>query len=234
MVVDLSNRAALITGASRGIGAALAKSFAASGAHVILLARTQGALEAVDDEIRKAGGAATLIPLDLLKSSEVDKLGPALLERFGGLDIFIGNAGMLGPLTPAHQVAAKDWEKVMAVNFHANVRLARTLDPLLRASPAGRVVFTTSGLADMNLAYYGPYAASKAALNAFARIYAAETLKTNLKINLISPGMVDTAMLREGFPGGLPEGVKKPEAVVEAYLRLAASDCRSHGETVNL
>ena len=234
MAVDLSNRMALITGASRGIGAALAKGFAAAGAQVILLARTQGALEAVDDDIRKAGGAATLIPMNLQKFDEIDSLGPALLERFGGLDIFIGNAGMLGPLSPAHQIAAKDWDKVMAVNFHANVRLVRALDPLLRAAPAGRIVFTTSGLADMNLAYYGPYAASKAALNAFARTYAAETLKTNMKINLVSPGMVETDMLREAFPGGLPEGVKAPDAVVEAYLRLVSSDCRSHGEIIEV
>ena len=225
-------KTALVTGASRGIGAAVAKGLAAAGAHVILLARTQGALEEVDDEIRSAGGQATLVPLDLRKLGEVDKLGPSILERFGGLDILIGNAAMIGPLSPVHHISPKDWEKVMMVNFMANVRLVRTLDPLLRASEAGRVVFTTSGILAAETAYFGPYAASKTALNAFATVYAAETKQTNIKVNLFSPGPVETDMLGEAFPGGYhgDKAIRKPEDVVEDFLRLCAADCTDHGK----
>lgn len=231
---DLSGRTALITGASRGIGAAVARELAAAGAHIIALARTKGALEALDDEITAAGCQATLMPLDLRKADEIDKLGPAILERFGGLDILIGNAGILGPLTPAHQVAPKDWDRVMAVNFTANVRLVRTLDPLLRASDAGRAVFTSTTLATGGLAYWGPYAASKAALELFVRTYAAETEKTALRINLIRPGVVETDMLAEAFPGGFQGAVQKPEDVSPAYLKLVLPACAQHGAVVAL
>jgi len=231
-MTDLSGKLALITGASRGIGAAVAKGMAQAGAHVILVARTVGGLEEVDDEIRANGGQATLLPMNLLKLEDVDKLGPTIYERFGKLDILVGNAGMLGPLKPAHQVKPKEWQNVMNLNFTANVRMVHTLDPLLRTAPAGRAVFTTSGMADMNTAYYGPYAASKAALNSFVKVYAAETLKTNMKINLLSPGMVDTAMLRDAFPQG-PEGpVKQPEDVVNAFLALLSDDCEEHGQVI--
>ncbi len=228
----LAGRTALITGASRGIGAALAKAFACEGAHVILLARTIGALEELDDEIHDKGGKATLLPLDLLKFEEIDKIGPTLAERFGSLDILIGNAAMLGPLTPAHHVKPKEWEKVMQLNFMANTRLVRSVDPLLRASEAGRAIFTTSSLARDPLAYWGPYAASKAALEMFVRSYAAETLQTNIKVNLINPGIVDTAMLTKAFPGGYDGDIKQPEDVVTTYLELAASSCTCHGEVV--
>lgn len=231
---DLTGKTALITGASRGIGRAVSIALAKAGAQVILLARTQGALEEVDDEIRALGGAATLMPLDLRKLDELDKLGPAILERFGALDIFIGNAGVLGPLTPAHQLTPKDWDKVMTVNFTANTRLIRTLDPLLRASAAGRAVFTTTALIDLALAYWGPYAASKAALETLVRVYAAETQQTHLRVNALRPGVVDTAMLKEAFPGGYPGALKKPEDVADAYLALCAPDCAQHGEVVSL
>ena len=231
---DFKGRVALVTGASRGIGAAVAKGLAAAGAHVVLLARTQGALEELDDAIKEAGGSATLIPMDLTKFLDVDKLGPAMMERFGRLDILVGNAGTLGKLTPVHHAEHKDFEQVMRLNFTANVRLVRTLDPLLRASDAGRVVFTGSRIADACPAYWGPYAASKAALQAYMKTYAAETLKTNLRINMVHPGAVETDMLHSAFPGGFPGDAKAPEDVVPAFLDLAAPDCRQHGEIVAL
>ncbi len=231
---SLSGRIALVTGASRGIGAAVGMALAKQGAHVILLARTQGALEEVDDEIRGFGGKATLMPMDLAKLDDVDKLGPTIAERFGKLDIFIGNAAMLGPLSPVNHINPKDWEKTFTINFMANVRLVRTLAPLLHASDAGRVVFTTSGLGGQAMAYWGPYCATKAALNLFAQTYAAETLKTNLRVNLVSPGPVDTRMLSEAFPGGFQGHVKKPGDVAAVYLKLVSPDCARHGEIVTL
>jgi NAD(P)-dependent dehydrogenase (short-subunit alcohol dehydrogenase family) len=230
----LNERVALITGASRGIGASVAKGLAREGAHVILLARTQAALEEVDDEIRSFGGKATLIPLDLARLDEVDKLGPSIYERFGRLDIFIGNAAVLGTLGPVNQITPKEWEKAFTVNVMANVRLVRSLDPMLRGSDAGRVVFTTSGLGEQAMAYWGPYCATKAALNLFAQTYAGETAKTNLRINLVSPGPVDTAMLRKAFPGGFQGAMKVPDDVVPAYLKLVAANCNTHGEIISL
>ena len=235
MTYDFSGQIALITGASRGIGAAVAKGLAAHGAHVILLARTQGALEELDDEIQAAGGKATLIPMDLTKFEDVDKLGSSILERFGRLDMLVGNAGMLGPLTPAHQVAPKDWEKVMRLNFTANLRLVRTLDALLRTADAGRVVFTTAGdYAVDGMAYWGPYMASKAALNVFAKTYALETRRTNMKVNLIYPGATNTALIHEAFPGNPKIKLKQPEDLVETYLRLLSQSCDTHGELVSI
>ena len=228
----LNERVALITGASRGIGASVAKGLAREGAHVILLARTQAALEEVDDEIRSFGGKATLIPLDLARLDEVDKLGPSIYERFGRLDIFIGNAAVLGTLGPVNHITPREWEK--AFNVMANVRLVRSLDPMLRGSDAGRVVFTTSGLGEQAMAYWGPYCATKAALNLFAQTYAGETAKTNLRINLVSPGPVDTAMLRKAFPGGFQGAMKTPDDVVPAYLKLVAANCNTHGEIISL
>lgn len=228
-----AGRYALITGASRGIGRAIALTLAKHGAHIIALARTQGALEELDDDIQALGGTATLLQLDLKKTDEIAKIGPSLAERFGGLDIFIGNAGILGPLTPVHQVKPKDWDRVMAINFTANVHLVRTLDPLLRASTAGRVVLTTSGIAEMLPAYWGPYAASKAALNAFMKTYAAETLQTNMKVNALNPGPVETDMLAEAYPGGYPGPVNTVETVADTCLELCSDACSTHGTIKN-
>lgn len=232
-MTDLSGKTALITGASRGIGAAVAKGLAASGAHVILLARTVGGLEEVDDAIQAAGGSATLMPQDLTKLEELDALAPALLERFGGLDIFIGNAGTVGALTPVHQLTGKDWNKAMITNFAANARLIKVLDPLLRQSEAGRVVFSYSAMHGQDKAYWGPHNVSKAALYSLTQTYAAETKKTNMRVNLVNPGVVDTAIIQEAFPGGFPGKTKKPEDVVETYLGLCNPDCKTHGEIVN-
>ncbi|MCF8495615.1 MAG: SDR family NAD(P)-dependent oxidoreductase [Alphaproteobacteria bacterium] len=229
---DFGGKLALITGSSRGIGRAVAKALAGAGAHVILLSRTQGALEELDDEIRAAGGISTLIPMDLRKQGEIEKLGPSIAERFGRLDILIGNTGTLGPLSPSHQIPPKDWQKVMDVNFMANILLVSTLDPLLRAAPAGRIVFSTTLDTNKGTAYWAPYMASKAALNSFIRIYAAETVQTNLRINGIDPGVVNTALLEKAFPGGYPGKVRTPEDVTGLYLHLAHADCASHGQII--
>ncbi len=228
---DLSGRVALITGASRGIGAAVARAYAKAGAHVVLLARTVGALEALDDEIRAAGGSATLMPADLRDPEPLDNLGPLLAQKFGRLDIFVANAGMLGTLTPLPHQKAGEWEKVMNVNLNANFRLVRTLDPLLRASDAGRAIFVTSGAAE-GRAYWGAYGVSKAALEALARTWAAETEKTNLRVNLIDPGGVRTGMRAEAFPGENPETLPTPDTVTHMFLELASSGCNRHGQKI--
>ena len=232
MSVDLTGRVAVITGASRGIGAAVARRFAAAGAHVVLVARTTGALEALDDEIRNAGGRATLIPLNLLDFDKVDTLGPALAERFGRCDILVANAGMLGTLGPLPHTGAKEWDRVIGLNLSANFRLVRTLDPLLRASDAGRAIFVTSGAAEGPRAYWGAYAVSKAGLEAMARSYAAENEKTNLRVNIIDPGRVRTKMRAAAYPGEDPQSVIPPEDVVDAFLALADPAMTAHGQRV--
>jgi len=229
----LLGRYALITGASRGIGAAVAKAYAAAGAHVILLARSTSGLEAVDDEIKAAGGAATLIPFDLRKLDELEALGPLVADRFGKLDILVANAGMLGTLTPIAHSKMKEWQDVMTTNVTANVQLIRTLDPLLRASDAGRAIFVTSGRGMRPLAYWGAYATSKAALIMLAQTYAAETEKTNLRVNLVTPGAVDTEMLSQAFPGGYQGYMARPDDLTRLFIELAAPTCQRHGEIVD-
>ena len=233
----LKGKTALITGASRGIGAAVAQAYAKEGAHVVLTARTVGGLEAVDDAIQKAGGQATLIPLDMTKLEDVDKLGPALLEKFGGLDIVVGNAGMLGTLGPLTHMKPEEFEKLMTLNVTANVRLIRTLDPLLRAAPAGRAIFTSTGpnTVQGKRAYWGAYAMSKAALDAMVRSYAAENAATNIRVNGVRPGTVDTAMLRSAFPGGFEalDHVSEPEDIAPLFVELASESCQRNGEIVN-
>lgn len=210
----LAGQDALVTGASRGIGAALAKALAAEGAHVIALARTQGGLEALDDVIQAAGGPPpTLLVMDLRKLDDVDKIGPSLFERFGRLDILALNAGMLGPLTPAAQITPKDFDKVMTLNVAANARLLRAADTLLRAAPAARVIGVSSSLVVNPQAYWGLYTASKAAFEALLQAYALETQQTAIKVHITRPGAVDTAMLKEAFPGGF-QGVRQDPAVL--------------------
>jgi NAD(P)-dependent dehydrogenase (short-subunit alcohol dehydrogenase family) len=226
----LEGRLALITGASRGIGAALARRFAAEGAHVILVARTVGGLEERDDEIRAAGGSTTLVPLDLRQVDQIDQMGAALYQRFGRLDVLVGNAGVLGSLSPMGHFAPATWDEVIAVNLTANWRLVRSLDPLLRLSPAGRVVFTTCAAGREAVPYWGAYAASKAALETMARIYAGEVTKTSLKVNLVDPGIVATNLRAQGFPGEDRARLARPEDVTEPFVTLAAADCTLNGE----
>lgn len=231
---SLAGRVALITGASRGIGAAVAKAYAQAGAHVVLLARTVSDLEAIDDEIKSLGGQATLIPFDLTKLDELEALGPILDNRFGRLDILVGNAGMLGSLTPLAHSKIKEFQKVITTNVTANVQLIRTCDPLLRASDAGRAIFVVSGKAMSTDAYWGQYAISKAALIALAKTYAAETVTTNVRVNLIRPGVVETAMLSQAYPGGYAGKKNSMDDIVPAFLELASPLCRRHGEMVDL
>lgn len=229
----LAGRIAVITGASRGIGAAVAKRFAAEGAQLVLIARTVGALEELDDEIRAAGGLQpVLVPHDLRDFDGLDRLGASLNERYGRLDILVGNAGVLGPLTPVGHIPPKAWQEVMDVNVTANYRLIRSLDPLLRRADAGRAIFVTSGASSGRNAYWGPYAVSKAALEALVTSYAAEITKTRVKANLISPGPIRTAMRAAAFPGENPESLRRPEAITDLFVDLAAPECTKNGEIV--
>ena len=217
----MDKKIALITGASRGIGAALAKGFAAANYHVVLLARDQAALEAVDDQIQNAGGSSTIIPFDLKKIDELEALGPLLDQKFGRLDVLIGNAGVLGGLTPISHSKMKDWQDNFTVNVTANVQLIRTLDPLLRNAPHGRAIFITSGKGQNPTAYWGAYGASKAALNNMVMTYSEETKHTNLRVHLLRPGVVATDMLNLAYPGGYQAGaVKQPEDLIQPCLDL--------------
>jgi NAD(P)-dependent dehydrogenase (short-subunit alcohol dehydrogenase family) len=229
----LQGRIALITGASRGIGAAVARRFAAEGAHVILTARTTGGLEEVDDSIRSdTGQSATLVPLDLRQFDQIDALGQSIFERFNRLDIVVGNAGALEALGPVAQFDPKIWQRVFDVNVTANFRLIRSLDRLLRASDAGRAIFVTAGAAASPTAFWGPYAASKAALEMVVKSYALEVARSNLRVNLIDPGVVGTRMRIQAFPGEDPKTLKQPEAVTERFVQLAEAACTAHGEIV--
>ena len=231
----LQERVALITGASRGIGAAVALRFAAEGAHVVLVARTRGGLEDIDDRIRQEYGddrAPTLLELDLKNLDQVDMIGPTIAERFGRLDIVVGNAGLLGEMMPMNHIEADIWSDVIDVNLNANWRLIRTTDPLLRASDAGRAVYVTSGAAHGERPYWGAYAVSKAALEMMVTCWAAETEQTDLKINLIDPGATRTSMRAEAYPGEDPASVKTPEDITGYFVDLAAPDCTSHGEVI--
>lgn len=225
----LDGRIALVTGASRGIGAAVAKRFAQEGAHVILVARTVGGLEEVDDAIRSLGGQATLVPLDLSDHDKIDTLGVHIYQRFGKLDILVGNAAMLGTLSPLGHVEASIWNKVMAVNVTANWRLIRIFDPLLKQSDAGRAIFVTSGVASGIFPYWGPYAVSKSALEMLVKTYAAEIEKTNVRANLLDPGVVRTQMRAAAFPGEDPESLPAPESILEGFVELAEPRWRKNG-----
>jgi len=228
-----SDKLALVTGASRGLGRAVAKALAAEGAHVILVARREGSLEDVDDEIRAVGGSATLVKLDLADSEKVDALGPSLFHRWGKLDILVANAGMLGPLSPLPHVSDDAWQNVLNVNLTANWRLIRTLDPLLRHADAGRAAFVSSGAAAAKNAYWGPYAVSKAALEALVKTYAHEITNTSVRANLINPGPVRTQMRQQAFPGEDPMSLPTPEDVGHRFLDVLDTSCDDNGRVFN-
>ena len=222
MTLPLASRIALVTGASRGIGYATARALAKAGAHVVAVARTQAGLEELDDEIRKDGGAATLVPLNLTDFDGIARLGAALHERHGRLDILVGNAGVAGPSSPLGHIDLKSWNEVMAINASANFQLIRCMEPLLQQSDAGRAVFVTSAAASKASAYLGPYAASKAALETLARCWAQETANTPLRVNLFDPGPVRTRMRAIVFPGEDPLTLDTPDQAAEFLVPMCA------------
>lgn len=231
--MSLLGRIALVTGASRGIGRAIALELARAGAHVVALARTQGALEELDDAIRAKGGEATLVPCDLKDFPALDRLGAAISGRWKKLDIFVGNGGILGSLTPLAHVEPKQWDEVLAVNVTANWRLLRALDAPLRASEAGRIALITSAaghMVDMK-PYWGPYAVSKAALEALGRTYAAEMQATsNVKVMLVNPGPIRTRMRAAAMPAEDPSALAPPEELAPKILALVSPEWTQTGK----
>ena len=230
MPPPLADRLALVTGASRGIGYATALALAKAGARIVAVARTVGGLEDLDDAIKALGGSATLVPLDLTDYAGIDRLALALRQRFGCLDILVGNAAVLGPLSPLGHVEPKAWEEVMAVNVTANWRLICAMDPLLKFSDAGRVVFISSGVTVQAPAYWGPYTATKAALEALARTYAAESASTNVRVNLFAPGAIRTRMRAQAMPGEDPMTLETPDKVAEKIVELCLPNLLVNGK----
>ena len=224
-----ADRIALVTGATRGIGRELALGLARGGAHVLALGRTQGALEELDDEIRAAGGQATLIRLDLRKGADVDALGPSIFQRFGRLDILLANAAVLGPISPLGHVSDAEWNEVVEVNITASWRLIRTLDPLLKRSDGGRALFVTSSAASKPKAYWGPYAMSKAALDAMVRSYADEVASTPIRVNLVTPGPTRTGMRAKAMPGEDPMTLPAAAEIAERMLPLVLPSVTDNG-----
>jgi NAD(P)-dependent dehydrogenase (short-subunit alcohol dehydrogenase family) len=231
----LAGRIALVTGASRGIGAAVAVELSRLGARCVLLARTQGGLEETDDAIRAIGGEATLFPFDLARDGEkLDMLGPSIVERFGRLDILVHAAGALGQLTPVAHITPKDWTECVAVNLTAAWRLIRTCDPPLRASDAGRAVFVTTGRVVRPRAYWGAYGATKAGMEHLVQTWAQEVSTTPLRVNLLDPGAVATAMRAAAFPGEDPATLPTPADVAPRIAALCLPAETRQGETVRL
>jgi NAD(P)-dependent dehydrogenase (short-subunit alcohol dehydrogenase family) len=228
----LEGRVALVPGASRGLGAAVAKRYAAEGAQVILLARTKKALEQIDDEIRKAGGSATLVPLDLRQFDQIDHMAAALQQRFGRLDVLAACAGVIGHLAPTGHFDPALWQEVIEVNLTANWRLIRALDPLLRISAAGRAIFATCESARNPAPYWGVYGASKAALETLVKIYATEMAQSTVTANLVDPGPIKTELRFGAFPFEDRDKLRLPDEVVEPFVDLAEADCARNGELV--
>jgi NAD(P)-dependent dehydrogenase (short-subunit alcohol dehydrogenase family) len=228
-MTNLNNRIALVTGASRGIGAAVALGLATEGAHVIAVARTTGGLEELDDKIKAAGGTATLVPLDLLDTPGIERLAAVIAERYGRLDILVGNAGVGGPSSPLGHVEAKAWTNVMALNVTANWHLIRTMDGVLQKSDAGRAVFITSGASHTARAYRGAYSVSKAALDALVRTYAAETATTPVKVNLFNPGPTRTRMRALVMPGEDPLTLPPPADIAKQIVMLCLPSVTDSG-----
>ncbi|MGF6231333.1 NAD(P)-dependent dehydrogenase (short-subunit alcohol dehydrogenase family) [Inquilinus ginsengisoli] len=230
----LEGRIALITGASRGFGAAVAVRLAAAGAHVVCAARTVGGLEQTDDAIKSAGGSATLVPMDLSKFEQIDLLGGSLAQRFGRLDLLVANAAMLGHLGPVAYSDEKVWARVLDLNLNANYRLIRSVDPLLRAAEAPRAVFVTDRIARSGIAYWSAYAVAKAGLDTLAGLYAAETAKTELRVALFHPGPMATRLREQGFPGEASGAQPAPDAAADRLLaRLVAGDGLTPGKVVD-
>lgn len=230
----LADRIALVTGASRGIGRAVALDLAKRGAHVIAVARTTGALEELDDEIVKATDHnATLVPLNLKDGDAIDRLGASIFQRWKKLDIVVGNAGVLGVLTPVAHLGPKDWQELLDINLTANYRLIRSCDPLLRQSDAGRAVFVTSGAALKSRPFWGGYAVTKAALETMVRTYAEETAGTQVRVNLFNPGPTRTVMRAKAMPGEDPSTLPRPQTVAKEIVDLCLPELTKTGERVS-
>jgi NAD(P)-dependent dehydrogenase (short-subunit alcohol dehydrogenase family) len=225
MSLPLSDKVALVTGASRGIGRASALALAKAGAHVVAVARTEGGLTELDDEIRAATGEpATLVPMDIAEGDGLDQLGLALHQRFGRLDILVHAAAILGPVTPVSHIEPKQWDRVVAVNLTSTYRLIRSLEPLLKASEAGRAIFLTTGLVARPQAFFGPYGVTKAALENMVRTWADELEQTKVRAVLLSPGPMRTKMRAEAFPGEDPMTLPDPSEIGPLIVELAQAD----------
>jgi NAD(P)-dependent dehydrogenase (short-subunit alcohol dehydrogenase family) len=230
----MKDSVALVTGASRGIGAAVAVELGRLGCHVVITARTQGGLEETDDAIRAVGGSATLLPLDLHEGEKIDAIGPTLFQRFGRLDVLVHDAGVLGRLTPVAHILPGDWADVVAVNLAASWRLIRTCDPLLRLAPAGRAVFVTDARASEPKAYWGAYGATKAGMEHLVRTWADEVRSTRLRVNLFDPGAVATRLRANAFPGEAPGTSPAPETVAPGLAALCLPGETRHGVVVRV
>ena len=230
----LTDSVALVTGASRGIGAATAIALARLGAHVVITARTQGGLEDTDDAIRSGGGTATLLPMDLAEQEQIDAIGPSLYQRFGRLDVLVHCAGALGRLTPVAHIMPNDWADVVAVNLASAWRLIRSCDPLLRNAPAGRAAFVTDVRARVPLAYWGPYGATKAGMQNLVLTWADELRKTRLRVNLFDPGVVRSRLRASAFPGEDPGTLPRPEDVAPTLAALCLPEETRHGEVISV
>lgn len=228
----LEGRIALVTGASRGIGRAVARRFAEEGATVVAVSRTQGALEELDDEVRSFGGQIVLVPEDLRQSEKIDQIAAALYQRFGKLDILVGNAAVLGTLSPMSHVKPEDFADVMNTNLSVNWQLIRYMEPLLRQSDAGRAIFVTSSVARTPRAYWSAYAVSKAALECMVRTWAEELRNTPIRANLYDPGGTATRMRAQAFPGEDQDTLPTAESHADAFVDLASPDCDRQGEIV--
>ncbi len=228
----LQGAIALVTGASRGIGAATAVSLARLGAHVVITARTQGGLEETDDAIRAVGGSATLLPLDLAEGGQIDAIGPSLHQRFGRLDVLVHAAGALGRLTPVAHILPNDWADVIAVNLAASWHLIRTCDPLLRNAEAGRAVFVTDARARSPKAYWGAYGATKAGMEHLVLTWADEVRTTPLRVNLFDPGVVATRLRGQAMPGEDPSTLPQPDDIAPKLAALCLPGMHQHGTLV--
>jgi NAD(P)-dependent dehydrogenase (short-subunit alcohol dehydrogenase family) len=230
MTFDLENRLVLVTGASRGIGRAVALAAAAAGAELIITGRTIGALEELDDDIKAVNGSATIVELDMADYPAMPRLAAAIAERWGRLDGLLANAAMLGPLTPLSHVDEKLWDNTLSVNLTGQWHLIKAMESLLIAAPAGRAVLVSSGVAEGSAPFWGPYAITKAGLEAMGRVWAGETEQTNLRINMISPGGTATGMRASAFPGEDPASLPQPADIAPAFLQLLSPQCTTHGQ----
>ena len=226
----LAGKLVLVTGASRGIGRAVAVAAAAAGAELLITGRTIGALEEVDDEIKAAGGTATIVEMDMKDTAAIPRLAAAIEGRWARLDGLVANAGMLHVLTPVAHLQPDVWDECLAVNLSGQWHLIKAMDPLLRAAPAGRAILVSSAAAVGSRPFWGAYAAAKAGLEALARSWAGESEQTNLRINILNPGATATTMRASAYPGEDQATLPKPKDIVPAFLQLLSPDCVHHGQ----